>query len=150
MTEPLMFGFGETKPENEDYPLEFTGHYLIGMNPETEEDGGYWDTPQEARLEFSLQFAELSGDAEGKFLFVRKAPMLEMHKSILDQANLISEHAKALEVQRLKLEALERKSIVCWAERHPKLSVFVISLVLVLGTIIDLRVVVAKLLGVDL
>jgi len=80
MTEPLMFGFGGDKPENEDYPLEFTGHYLIGMNPKTEEDGGYWDTPQEARLEFSLQFAELSGDAEGQFLFVRKAPMLEMHK----------------------------------------------------------------------
>ena len=80
MTEPLMFGFGGDKPENEDYPLEFTGHYLIGMNPETEEDGGYWDTPQEARLEFSLQFAELSGDAEGHFLFVRKAPLLEMHK----------------------------------------------------------------------
>ena len=76
--------------------------------------------------------------------------MLEMHTAIIEQGNLIIEHAKALEAQRLKLEALERKSIVCWAERHPKLAVFVISLTLVLGTIIDLRVVIAKLLGVDL
>ena len=78
MTEPLMFGFGGDRPLNEDYPLEFMGHYLIGMNSKTEEDDGYWNTPQEARLEFSIQFAELSSDAEGKFLFVRKAPMLEM------------------------------------------------------------------------
>ena len=76
--------------------------------------------------------------------------MIEMHTAVIEQGNLISEHAKSLEVQRLTLEDLKRKSIVCWAERHPKLAVFLISLTLIVATMIDFRVVIAKALGIDL
>jgi hypothetical protein len=76
--------------------------------------------------------------------------MLEMHAAIEKQAGAILSHANALEVQRLRLEALERKSIVCWMERHPKLTVFAISLSLIIAVAIDLKVIIAKALGIDL
>ena len=75
MTDQLMFGFGGEKPENEDFPLEFTGHYLIGMNPKTEKDGGYWDTEEEAIINFAKQFSELARQAHENFLFVRRVPV---------------------------------------------------------------------------
>ena len=75
MTDQLMFGFGGEKPENEDFPLEFTGHYLIGMNPKTEKDGGYWDTEEEAIINFAKQFSELAQQAHENFLFVRRVPV---------------------------------------------------------------------------
>jgi hypothetical protein len=76
--------------------------------------------------------------------------MLEMHKAIEDQAGQIADNIKLIELNRLRVDAIERKSIVCWAERHPKLAVFVVTVVLVLGTIVDIRVVIAKALGIDL
>lgn len=56
------------------YPLEFTGHYLIGGNPDDIEHG-YWDTEQDAINAFAVQFEELAQKAQGKFLFVRAAPV---------------------------------------------------------------------------
>ena len=58
----------------DDYPLEFTGHYLIGGNPDDLEYG-YWDTEQDAINAFAAQFAGLAQEAQGKFLFVRRAPV---------------------------------------------------------------------------
>lgn len=76
--------------------------------------------------------------------------MLEMHGAVSEQALILTEHAKMLEVQRLKLEALERKSIVCWMERHPKLAVFFGTLILLMITLIDFRVVILKVLGIGI
>jgi len=76
--------------------------------------------------------------------------MIEMHTAIEKQSIQITENIKTIELNRLRLDVLERKSIVCWAERHPKLAVFVVTLVLVLGTVVDLRVIIAKALGIDL
>ena len=56
------------------YPLEFTGHYLIGGNPDDLEYG-YWDTEQDAINAFAKEFAELAQEAQGKFLLVRTAPV---------------------------------------------------------------------------
>ena len=77
MTEPLMLGFGEVKPKNEDYPIEYTDHVIVGRNPDTEL--GYWLTEVEAITSFALQFEELLKDAKGKFLFVRRSPVLKSH-----------------------------------------------------------------------
>ena len=76
--------------------------------------------------------------------------MVEMHTAIIEQGDQISDNIKNIELTRLRIDSLERKSIICWAERHPKLAVFLVSLVLILGTVIDLRVVIAKALGIDL
>ena len=76
--------------------------------------------------------------------------MIEMHTAITDQGGQISDNIKLIELNRLRVDALERKSIICWAERHPKLAIFFATLVLILGTVIDLRVVIAKALGIDL
>ena len=76
--------------------------------------------------------------------------MVEMHTAITEQAGQISDNIKLIELNRLRVDALERKSIICWAERHPKLAIFFATLVLILGTVIDLRVVIAKALGIDL
>ena len=58
----------------DDYPPEFTGHYLIGGNPDDLEYG-YWDTEQDAINAFAKEFAELAQEAQGKFLLVRAAPV---------------------------------------------------------------------------
>jgi len=76
--------------------------------------------------------------------------MVEMHTAITDQGDQIKENINLIELNRLRVDALERKSIICWAERHPKLAIFFATLVLILGTVIDLRVVIAKALGIDL
>ena len=68
---PKLFGFGKEDPI-ENYPLEFTDQVLIGANPDDPE--GYWNTREEAIINFALQFSELATDAHGHFLFVRKAP----------------------------------------------------------------------------
>ena len=77
--------------------------------------------------------------------------MLEVHTTITDKViprldavdcNLIA--------QKARLELMERKSIVLWVEKHPKLAVFTISFIVITGTVIDLRVLIAKALGIEL
>lgn len=75
MDEPKLFGFGDANPEPTNYPMVFTGHYLVGGNPDDLEHG-YWDTEEEAIINFALQFAKLAENAQGNFLFVRKAPVV--------------------------------------------------------------------------
>ncbi len=86
ITAPKMFGFGFATPKHEDYPMVFTGHYLIGGNPDDLEHG-CWDTEQEALVNFALQFAKLAEDAQGNYLFVRKAPVV--CKDVMFESNTV-------------------------------------------------------------
>jgi hypothetical protein len=58
-------------------PIEYTQHVLLGRNPDTAH--GYCLTDAEALTNFARQFEELLKDAEGKLLFIRRAPKLESH-----------------------------------------------------------------------
>ena len=62
----------------EEYPIEYTNHVVVGRNPDTEH--GHWDTEHEAVWFFARSFEELLKDAEGKLLFIRRAPKLESHR----------------------------------------------------------------------
>ena len=68
---------------------------------------------------------------------------VKMYGQMKDQGELIKAHAKQLEV-------LERVSIMMWIGKHPKLATAIITIVIVLSTVLDLRVVIAKALGIDL
>ena len=59
-----LFGFGE---ETKDYPFEFLEHRIVGEESDTE---------QGAIILFAKQFAKLAQEAQGHYLFVRKAPEL--------------------------------------------------------------------------
>ena len=76
--EPILFGF-ETTPNKEvkEHPIEYTEHVIVGKNPDTEY--GYWLTEVEATTNFAWQLEELLKGAEGKLLFIRRAPKLESH-----------------------------------------------------------------------
>jgi hypothetical protein len=77
---PILLGFGgPTKPIPES-PMEFVSHHLIGGNP-ADPEHGYWDTKEEALINFALQFSELSTNAQHDFLFVRRAPALFQDKT---------------------------------------------------------------------
>jgi hypothetical protein len=65
-----------------DYPIEYTQHVIVGKNPDNEL--GYWLTEVEATTNFAWQFEELLENAEGKLLFIRRAPKLESH-SLFDR-----------------------------------------------------------------
>ncbi len=58
--------------------IEFVSHHLVGGNPDDEQ--GSWATVEEAVLAFAKQFAEVSLAAQGGFLFVRRAPVLQSDK----------------------------------------------------------------------
>ena len=66
-TEPVvtLFGFGSEEPK--DYPFEFLKHCIVGEESYTE---------QGAIIAFANQFAKLAQEAQGHYLFVRKAPEL--------------------------------------------------------------------------
>jgi len=61
---------------NKNHPIAYTEHVVIGRNP----DHGYWLTEVEAVTNFAWQLEEFLKGAEGKLLFVRRAPKLERHK----------------------------------------------------------------------
>jgi hypothetical protein len=81
---PLMFGFGKAQEEVKNYPMVFTGHYLVGGNPDDLENG-YWDTQEQAIEAFATQFQKLAEVAKHQFLFVRRPPMLTQHKTFEDK-----------------------------------------------------------------
>lgn len=74
MTDIQLFGFGIPPEPNQEYKLKFTTHYLVGGNT-ARQDGG-WSTKEEALQAFAEQFAEVTANTEGKFLFIRRAPKL--------------------------------------------------------------------------
>ena len=71
---PTVFGFSSSALEAENYPIKYTKHVLVGGNPDAEHGG--WLTEVEATTNFAWQLAEVLNDAEGKLLFIRKAPKL--------------------------------------------------------------------------
>ena len=69
--------------------------------------------------------------------------LLELHKAVKDaEAQMI--------VVNKRVEVLERNSIMLWVCKHPKLAVFIVTLFIVITTLVDLRVVVGKALGLGL
>ena len=77
-------------------------HYLIGGNPNDLEHG-FWDTEQDAIINFALQFAKLAENAQGNFLFVRKAPELV-------QANQFEGGTKWRMIGRFSIAKLKEKN----------------------------------------
>ena len=88
--------------ESGNYPMEFIGHYLIGGNPNDLEHG-FWDTEQDAIINFALQFAKLAENAQGHYLFVRKAPELV-------QANQFEGGTKWRMIGRFSIAKLKEKN----------------------------------------
>ena len=66
-----------------------------------------------------------------------------LHDSVTKQGDLIK-------ANKDKLDLLERKNIILWLEKHPKVALFVVAVIAITGTIVDLRVVIAKALNIDL
>jgi hypothetical protein len=64
------------------YPIEYTNHVIVGANPDTAHGG--WDTEHEAAWFFAKHIEEVLKDAQGKLLFVRRAPVLES-KQLFDR-----------------------------------------------------------------
>ena len=69
--------------------------------------------------------------------------LLELHKAVKDAEDQMVSMNKRLEV-------VERNSIMLWVCKHPKLAVFIVTLFVVITTLVDLRLVVGKALGLGL
>jgi hypothetical protein len=76
--QPVLFGFSTKSDANTESPIEYTEHVIVGNNPDTMY--GYWDTEHEAAWALAKHMEEVLKDAEGKLLFVRRAPKLERHR----------------------------------------------------------------------
>ena len=68
---------------------------------------------------------------------------MELYKAVKDAEEQMGK-------VRNRVEVLEEKSIILWIGNHPKLAVFILTVFIVLTTVIDLRVVFAKALHIDL
>lgn len=68
---------------------------------------------------------------------------LELHKAVKDAETQMQKMSGRVEI-------LERKSIMLWISNHPKLALVIVSIFVVLTTVVDLRVVLAKALHIDL
>jgi len=71
---PLGFNFAPALAGETDHPLVYTDNRLVGANPD--QPDGYWDTEEEAIINFALQLSAMAHTARGHFLFVRRAPEL--------------------------------------------------------------------------
>ena len=71
---PTMFNFAAALEGAADHPLIYTDNRLVGANPDQPE--GYWDTKDEALVNFAVQLSEMAHIAQGHHLFVRRAPEL--------------------------------------------------------------------------
>ena len=71
---PSMFGFGAALEGAADHPLIYTDNRLVGANPN--QPDGYWDTEDEAIVNFAMQLSQMAHAAQRHFLFVRRAPEL--------------------------------------------------------------------------
>ena len=83
----------------EEYPIEYTQHVLLGRNPDTEH--GHWLTEAEAMTNFARSFEELLKDAEGKLLYIRRAPKLESHR-LFDMDKPVYSMVGRLSIGKLK------------------------------------------------
>lgn len=71
------------------------------------------------------------------------AMQVELHKVVKEQGDTLKTHGD-------KLEVIERASIVMWMQKHPKATLFIATVILITGTLVDLRVVIAKALNIDI
>jgi len=71
---PSMFGFAAALAGETDHPMIYTDNRLVGANPD--QSDGYWDTEDEAIVNFALQLSVMAHAAQGHHLFVRRAPEL--------------------------------------------------------------------------
>lgn len=69
---------------------------------------------------------------------------------LVELHGIVTEQGKEIQGHNESIESLKRHSILLWIEKHPKAAVFLISLIIIMATLIDLRVVIAKALGIDL
>ena len=69
---------------------------------------------------------------------------------LVDLHTIVTEQGLDIKTNRKSIEVLERNSILMWCQRHPKLSVFVVGFIIITSTVLDLRVVIAKALNIDL
>ena len=70
---PTAFNFAAALGETE-HTMIYTDNRLVGGNPDQLD--GYWDTKEEAIVNFAVQFSEMAHTAQGHHLFVRRAPEL--------------------------------------------------------------------------
>lgn len=75
----MMYGFSTDSKDIEEHPIEFISHVMVGNNPDTEHGG--WEKQHEAVWYFAKHMEEVLKDAQGKFLFVRRSPVLECRHS---------------------------------------------------------------------
>jgi|GEM_PF-4048842 len=71
---PIAFNFAAALEGETDHPLIYTDNRLVGANPD--QSDGYWDTEDEAIINFALQLSVMAHAAQRHFLFVRRAPEL--------------------------------------------------------------------------
>jgi hypothetical protein len=71
---PNTFGFGAALAGETDHPLVYMDNRLVGANPN--QPDGYWDTEDEAIVNFAMQLSQMAHAAQRNFLFVRRAPEL--------------------------------------------------------------------------
>ena len=70
-----MYSFGVKTEDGKYHLIEYTDHVIVGNNPDT--DHGGWYNQHEAVWHFAKHMEEVLKDAQGKLLFVRRAPVLE-------------------------------------------------------------------------
>ena len=71
---PLGFNFAAALAGETDHPMIYTDNRLVGGNPDQLD--GYWDTKEEALVNFAVQLSVMAHAAQGHHLFVRRAPEL--------------------------------------------------------------------------
>ena len=97
---PSMFGFGAALEGETDHPIIYTDNRLVGGNPDQVD--GYWDTEEEAIVNFSMQLSQMAHAAQRHFLFVRRAPELV-------QANQFEGGTKWRMIGRFSIAKLKEK-----------------------------------------
>ena len=83
------------------HPLSCIDGRLVGGNPNQLD--GYWDTKEEAVVNFAVQLSEMAHTAQGHYLFVRKAPELV-------QANQFEGGTKWRMIGRFSIAKLKEKN----------------------------------------
>jgi hypothetical protein len=98
---PLGFNFAAALERTADHPLSYIDGRLVGDNPNQLD--GYWDTKEEAVVNFAVQLSETAHTAQGHYLFVRKAPELV-------QANQFEGGTKWRMIGRFSIAKLKEKN----------------------------------------
>jgi len=97
---PIAFNFAAALEGETDHPLIYTDNRLVGGNPDQLD--GYWDTKEEAIVNFAVQLSEMAHAAQGHHLFVRRAPELV-------QANQFEDGTKWRMVGRFSIAKIKEK-----------------------------------------